>query len=220
VLNQQLDPAKQRFRIVATFAIEPKPGISNPTSYDELTAVVVTNGPYAVFEFTGALPRAKLYGNWQVSTNDQETLKELASAGFDPEQKVLVADPLPAPAPASTADQGDAKVNFVSYAPKDIVLHAEAARPTVLLLNDRFDSNWKVSVDGKPEKVLRCNFLMRGVYLQPGSHSVEFRFAPPIDMLYVSVAAVSVAVLLLGFLALSRGKKPVLAPPDGPRSSR
>ena len=33
------------------------------------------NGTYALIEFTGALPRAKLYSHWQVSTNDTATLK-------------------------------------------------------------------------------------------------------------------------------------------------
>jgi hypothetical protein len=214
ILNQQLDPGKQRFRLVTTFAIEPKPGISNPTGYDELTAIMVTNGPYAVFEFAGALPRAKLYSNWQVSTNDQATLTELASASFDPEQKVLVAGPLPSPSPAGAAGPSGGKVDFVSYAPKDIVLKADAAKPAILLLNDRFDPNWKASVDGKPKKVLRCNYLMRGVYLQPGPHTVVFRFAPPVDTLYVSLAAVGVAVLLLGYLAVPRRKEPVPTRPE------
>jgi hypothetical protein len=212
ILNQQLDPGKQRFRLAATFAIEAKPGISSPTGYDELTTDMVTNGPYAVFEYTGALPRAKLYGNWQVSTNDHATLSELASAPFDPEQKVLVADSLPSPSSGAAADASCGKVDFVSYAPKDIVLKADATKPAVLLLNDRYDLNWKVSVDGKPEKVLRCNFLMRGVYLQPGSHTVEFRFAPRVDTLYVSLAAVAVAVLLLAYLAVPKRKEPVPTP--------
>ena len=65
----------------------------------------------------------------------------------------------------------------------------------------------KVSVDGKPEALLRCNYLMRGVYLQPGPHAVEFRFAPPVNTLYVSLAAVFVGLLLIGYLVLAREKE-------------
>ena len=86
VLNQQIDPVQHRFRMAARFDIAAKPGISTPTGLDELTAVIKPDGQYAVFDFTGALPRAKLYANWQVSTNDAATLKELASVGFDPAQ--------------------------------------------------------------------------------------------------------------------------------------
>ena len=207
-LNTQIDPVKKRFRLALAFDVVPKPGIKDPVGLDELTAVLNTNGIYALFEFTGALPRATLYGNWEVSTNDSAALKELSSPGFDPHSKVLVADTaVPAPK-ASVPAQGCGTVEFASYAPKDVVLKANAQVPAVLLLNDRYDDNWRVTVDGKPEKLLRCNYIMRGVYLQPGSHRVEFQFAPPVHTLYVSLAALAMAVLMLGYLAIGRGSQP------------
>lgn len=210
VLNQQIDPIQHRFRIATRFDIGAKPGIPNPTGLDELTAAIKPDGQYAVFDFTGALPRAKLYANWQVSTNDQVTLTNLASTGFDPERTVLVANPsIPNPqSPSTLTPQPKTNsVEFTSYAPKRIVLQAKAGTPAVLLLNDRFDPNWKVTVDGKRETLLRCNYLMRGVYLQPGTHTVEFRFEPPVDTLYVSLAAVVFGMLLVGYLALVRKKE-------------
>ena len=219
MLNQQIDPVKQRFRAVTRFDIAPKPGIMNPTGLDELTAVIKPDGQYAVIDFTGALPRAKLYANWQVSTNDQATLSKLASPEFDPAQTVLVADPLPAPGPASVTNQNAGTVEITSYAPKSIVMQAKADGPAVLLLNDRFDSNWKVSVDGKPEKLLRCNYLMRGVCLQAGPHTVVFRFEPPMNAFYASVAAVGIGLLLLGYLAFGKEKEAAPDPTDAPPST-
>jgi hypothetical protein len=72
----------------------PKPGVTRPTKYEQLTAVTSTNGAYAVFDFTGALPRTKLYSSWMVITNDA-ALRLLASPDFDPHQTVLVANPSP-----------------------------------------------------------------------------------------------------------------------------
>ncbi len=209
VLNQQIDPVQHRFRIAVRFDIAPKPGIPNPTGLDELTAVIKPDGQYAVFDFTGALPRAKLYANWQVSTNDQVTLTNLASAEFDPERTVLVADPS-VPKPQASANLTSTNsVEFTSYAPKRIVLQAIAGSPSVLLLNDRFDPNWKVSVDGRPETLLRCNYLMRGVQVPPGAHVIEFRFAPPIDTLFISLAAVVLGLGLCGYLLLYPRKQSV-----------
>jgi len=56
--------------------------------------------------------------------------------------------------------------------------------------------------------LLRCNYLMRGVALPPGAHTVEFRFAPPVNTLYVSLAALVVGLLLLACLAVTRQKEP------------
>ena len=56
-----------------------------------------------LIEFTGALPRAKLFSNWQVSTNDTTTLQQLASTNFNPAQTMLVASEIPAAPDRSTA---------------------------------------------------------------------------------------------------------------------
>ena len=204
-LNQQLDPEQHRFRIVQRFDVAPKPGIENPTQYSELTAVPAENGDCALFEFTGALPRAKLYSRWQVSTNDNATLQTLASTNFDPWETVLVSANLPPPTATNStnANAGSGTVEFESYAPKDVVFSAHADAPSVLLLNDKFDPNWHVFVDGKPAPLLRCNFLMRGVYLAPGTHMVEFKFSLPLGPLYVTFAAAGVGILLCGVLIFS-----------------
>jgi uncharacterized iron-regulated membrane protein len=57
-------------------------------------------------------------------------------------------------------------------------------------------------VDGKPAELLRCNFIMRGVYLTPGAHQVEFRFALSNRPLYVTMAAIIFGVLLSGCLLI------------------
>jgi hypothetical protein len=172
-------------------------------SPNKLTAKPMGNGWYALFEFTGALPRAKLYSNWQISTNDNATLQTLADANFDAWKTVLVSTPLPTTPALGATNQNLGAVEFKSYAPKDIVFSARADTPTVLLFNDKFDPNWSVFVDGKPALLLRCNFIMRGVYLTPGTHTVEFQFKLPNGPLYVSLAAIGILILLAGWLVFS-----------------
>jgi hypothetical protein len=231
-LNEQIDPALHRFRIVTTFDIVPKPGAPNPpTRLEELTASTSAGGAYALFEFTGALPRAKLFSNWQtpaddpnalrtlnktslssnnlallnqVGTNDFLTLEELAAPAFDPAQRVLLASPVPSPTKHPASDGNAGTVEFSSYAPKDIKLHAVANAPSILMLADKYDPNWQVWVDGRRAELLRCDFIMRGVYLQPGTHNVEFLFKPDTAPMYVSLAAIVIGLLLLGFVIFSR----------------
>jgi len=198
VMNEKLDPEQHRFHIVQRFEVVAKPGVEHPTQLEELTAIPTDNGSYALFEFTGALPRARLYSHWKVNTNDTVTLQTLTSPDFDPWQTVLVATPLPTE-PAATNDNSET-VEFKSYAPKDIRFDTQAGTPAVLLLNDKFDPHWQVSVDGKPAELLRCNFIMRGVYLSAGSHLVEFQFVLPNRPLYVSLAAIALGILLSGYL--------------------
>lgn len=209
----QLDPGQSRFRIHTPFDMVPKPGISNPTRLDQVT--VVTNGPgqFALIEFTGALPRAKLFANWLATTNDTEVLSLLTNATFNPHQSVIVSAALPAATNAAATNAGDVK--FLGYAPKLIRLEANAAAPAILLLNDKHSPNWKVSVDGQPATLLRCNYLMRGVQVPTGRHEVVFRYEPSITGLYVTAAAGVIAFLLLGLVFFTRhadGAPPVAKP--------
>jgi hypothetical protein len=202
VLNGRVDPVHHQFLLGERFNIVTKPDAGEITNVVQLTAEFARTGSYALMEFTGALPRAKLYSNWQVTTNNQAALAQLASDAFVPEQTVIVTGTL-AQAPGAATNQNAGTVEFSSYAPKHIVLKSEASMPSVLLLNDRYDPDWHVWVDGKPETLLRCNYLMRGVYLTSGSHAIEFRFQPPIGPLYVSLAAVGLGVGLLGFVLVA-----------------
>ncbi len=199
-LNEQLDPGQHQFRIVQRFSIAPKPGIEHPTELEQITAVPDNNGDYALFEYDGALPRAKLYSNWQVSTNDDETLKTLAAQNFNPEKTVLVSTALPAqPTGGNTGT-----VEIASYTPKKIVLNAQANDPSVLLYNDRYDANWHVLVDGKPAELLHCNYIMRGVFLPAGTHTVEFQFYIPNKPLYITLTAIILGIILCGVLYVCR----------------
>jgi hypothetical protein len=205
-LFNQLDP-QHRFRIAEGFDLTPKSGGPVPHPFNELTATNNPAGQYAVFEFTAALPRAGLYSNWQVNTNEQEALATLVSPGFDPAQTVLVSDSIPTAAVSTATNQSPGNVEFESYAPKHILLKAKAGAASVLLLNDHFDPNWHVTVDGKSVPLLRCNYVMRGVQVPAGEHQIEFRFAPPMGGLYVSLVAIGGGLILLGFLGLAKAPK-------------
>jgi hypothetical protein len=207
LLNGLVDPVQHRFRIVERFNMENKPGVTNPTKIAEQTAVRSTNGVFALFEFTGALPRAKLYSNWEVNTNAEATLKRLTAPDFDPAKLVLVTEPISAPSFTTPTNENAGTVEFSYYDPNHITLKANATAPSILLLNDRFDPNWKVTIDGKPATLLHANYIMRGVQVPPGSHAVDYRFAPPVNLFYVSLAAIVLGLGLLGFLGISSRRK-------------
>ena len=220
-LNSQFDPGKGRFRILQRFDLQ-----ANGVALD-------TNGFYAIFDFTGALPRAQLYTDWQVATNDTAalkalqaaiptmgtnelnflkgvgtndllTLQKLASRSFDPHQTVLLEEPLKFP---PSTNQNPGSVEITHYAPKHLTLRAKATANCVLLLNDKYDPNWKLTVDGKPQEILRANFIMRGVLLPPGEHTIQFDFGPPLRALYVSLGAIFLGLVLVGVLVVGNRRE-------------
>jgi hypothetical protein len=200
-LNEVIGRAAGQFRVLQRFEIVPKPGLKQETyQCEDLVVRSNPNGPYALFEFAGALPRARLYENWQVPADDQAALDQLANPNFDPNTTVLLDRPIPASFLPSGTNASASQVEYVSYAPKHITLRAQASRPSVLLLSDRIAPDWTVLVDGKPAEMLRCNYIMRGVALSPGEHQVEFRFEMPTGMHYMSLALVLLGLALCAVL--------------------
>lgn len=201
-MNRELDAPQQRFRLHTAFNLSQTP----------TRAIVMetnTTGPFALVEFKGALPRAMLFDQWRSSVPDETALTLLPSTNFNPHQEVLVAEQIPAPS-VQTATQPAGTCAYKSYSPRRLTLATEARTPCVLLLNDKHDPRWKVRVDGKEEPLLRANYIMRGVYLTPGKHDVEFRHEPPVGSLIFSSVFIAGALGLLVAYAARRPRAGVM----------
>jgi hypothetical protein len=198
VLNEFTNPPNS-FRTVMRMETTLKSGVNQVEDAGDLTVQTNNQGPLALIEYARALPRTKLFSNWR-EADDHDALQTLNSQEFDPEKSVLIATDTPLrPAPANpAADPGT--VAITGYQPKHLILQADAKTPAVLLLNDRISAGWKVWVDGKPAELLRCNYIMRGVFLPPGAHTVEFRFKAPLKYLYTSLSALAIGLILAGYI--------------------
>ena len=159
------------------------------------------NGPYALVETPSVLPRVRLYSSWKYEPDETAALKTLASPEFNPADTVLVGTQTP-PSNSSAETAGEAAIT--EYHPRRVTIRADARRPAILLLNDRYDLNWKSTVDGKEAPVLRCNYLMRGVYLPEGSHTVVFHFQPPTWPLYITLGGWAAGAVLAASLVRRR----------------
>jgi hypothetical protein len=202
MLNQQLDPQKS-FRTITNFSLQLKPGRTQLTSYADLTVVPNPNGGISLLEYGGALPRAKLYENWLVSTNDNETLAKLVAPDFDPQSLVIVSGAASRPSTGGSTNVGGS-AEISSYSPKKIGLKVNAAKPSILLLNDRHHPDWHVYVDGREEKLLRANYIVRGVEVPAGTHEVVFQFKPSLKGLYISLVTLMLGLVLLAVVFLPR----------------
>jgi hypothetical protein len=207
-LNQYADRG-HTFEVKTFLKMAPKPDVPSYEDIGDLTAYPDPQGPYALIEFHDPLPRAKLYSSWQSPTNDEAALQLLASHDFDPTQTLLVASDTPVGQASGDPKSDAGTVDITDYHPKIVKLDADVKAPAVLLFNDRVSPAWKAYVDKKPAPMLRCNYIMRGVYLTPGEHLVEFRYQAPNTSLYVSLCAWAAGVLTAGYLACT--KKPAVA---------
>jgi len=211
-LNDRLDPDERRFEIRTGFDLER----ASPDAHRVQTNAV---GPYALVEFKGALPRAKLYETWRPSVRDSEALGMLVHTNLNLHTEVLISSETPAPPcpahPFSGLHPGRVPGSALpltarirEYSPKRIAIATDGPGACVLLVNDRYDPRWRVRVDGQESPLLKANVVMRGVYLEPGRHEVVFTWEPPLGLLAVSITSMAGILVLAGWVALRTGASP------------
>lgn len=206
----QLNTSREGFRIHTSFTFTQQE--------DQVVPVADPNGMFALFEFTRALPRARLFSQWEYIEDDQQILARLSDPEFNPHRTLLVSMPqsaetaaLPKP-PAPGQDEKTAgppgSTEITHYEPKEVILETSAEMETILLLNSNHDEDWKVWVDGQPAQLLRCNFTMRGVRLPAGDHTVRFHYEPSVTGLYISLGAILLGAGLCLYLGCTQhGRK-------------
>ena len=183
-LNEVLDPANRRFHTLAAFEFVAEGDRDNPV-YELTPSTNNATATVGLMEFTGALPRAMLFADWQTGVESDQINKILFSPGFIPQQRVLLeTTDIPAPEqPSQTPNMPTPE--FITDTPKEVTLKIPATDyNAVLMLNDQYEKDWQVTIDGQPATLLRANGNARAVHLPAASNERTVTFTyPPHDLL-------------------------------------
>ena len=127
-----------------------------------------------LYEVTDAVPRAYVAARAVYELNPKSTLERMSSDSFDPLGDVIV----DAPVQLGPQDVIQSAATIKLYRNNQVQIDAQLSARGILVLTDAYYPGWKVRVDGKKQKILRANYLFRGVELPAGKHKVEFIYEP------------------------------------------
>jgi hypothetical protein len=165
-----------------------------------------------IYENRRAMPRAWLAS--QALRLDAESVKQAIQTStlpdgttFNPSTTALVEDSVDLPGQAP--DKGASAV--VTRAENTLVeVRTTSRQPGLVVLGDLYYPGWRATVNGRAARVLRTNFVQRGVAVPAGDNVVRFTFRPGSLYLGIGMALMSIAGIAL---ACARGiatAKPVL----------
>jgi hypothetical protein len=149
-----------------------------------------------IYENLAALPRAFVVGAAQTGEPGGSELAQMLTGRFDPRREVLLAGG--SPPTGGKVDEFAGQANVIEYEPERVVVEATVSRAGYLVLGDRYDENWRATVDGQPAPLLRGDSMFRAVPLEGGSHQIVFTYEPIAVRLG---AAISTLTLLAAGLA-------------------
>ncbi len=126
---------------------------------------------------------------------------------FDPATTAIVdqryADQLegiqPQADPLARVQLQEIKSNYLKY-------QTSTSKPQVLIMSEIYfgyeGRGWNAYIDGKRVPHFQANYVLRGMVVPTGQHSVEFKFEPKLYYTSEKISLASSALLLLGSLAL------------------
>jgi hypothetical protein len=156
-----------------------------------------------LYTLNRSVPRAYIVPKVTEEREPLAILARLSSAEFDPINEVILERPLP----ISEKKDLKAEAKIVKYTNNRVDVQASLNGSGILVLADSFYPGWRVYVDGNETKILRANFLFRGVPLTAGQHLVEFRYQPRSFTIGLSISLITLCGIFLWSVALSLLKR-------------
>ncbi|WP_251923359.1 YfhO family protein [Salinibacter ruber] len=155
-----------------------------------------------VLENTDAVPRGFLVGQTEVVEDPKQTWSRLRSSSFDPRQTALLSEPLDQPVTPIDSN-GTAEVTMEHYEPEEIRWTVETDAPRFFVASEvYYPAGWNAYLDGEQVPIHRTDYLLRGVHVPEGEHTLEMRFEPKADRYGTWIAWASTVLVYGGVLTL------------------
>lgn len=131
-----------------------------------------------VLENRTVLPKAWLVPSVMLVKDPQQRLIFMNSPYFKPESVAIVeSNPsISLGLPGEGVSVGTATVE--SYEANRIVVNASVRQNALLVTGEKYYRWWFAKVDGVKRDIYPVDHILRGVYLTPGVHRIEFYFDP------------------------------------------
>ncbi len=114
---------------------------------------------------------------WMVHEAQQlpkdEVLPALQSGQIDPKQTVLVEQSPPSMVASTGAPE---TVTFTSYKPDQMSMQVTANSDGMLVLSEVYAPGWNAYVDGKKVDLYAADYVLRGIPVPAGEHTVTLRY--------------------------------------------
>jgi uncharacterized membrane protein YfhO len=147
--------------------------------------------------------------------NADEEMKALDSA--DLRRVAILQSRYAAAAGAAPVYDSTASITWVDNQNDLVSYKSKAASNQFAVFSEiYYDKGWNAYIDGKLTPYVKVNYVLRGMPVPAGEHTIEFRFEPKVvatSKLITSIAAVIVFLLLglAGWLAWKEKGKAVVA---------
>ena len=93
-------------------------------------------------------------------------------------------------------------IKLTQYAANELAYEVDSEKGGIAVFSEIYYPEWTCLVDGKETEIGRVNYVLRAIRLEPGKHSVVFRFDPKSIHTTEAIAYAALGILALILLLL------------------
>ena len=151
----------------------------------------------------GALGNAWPVNSYRIVENANDEIDALN--GFNPAAEAIIDKRFESYVSGKTfAIDTSAGIALASYHPNRLSYNSRSGTEQLVVFSDiYYEKGWKSFIDDEEVPHFRVNYILRGMVLPAGEHTIEFKFEPKSYFTGKKIAAVSSSVLILLMLAAS-----------------
>ncbi|MBI1911496.1 MAG: YfhO family protein [Deltaproteobacteria bacterium] len=160
-----------------------------------------------IYENLNYLPRFFLVDDYRVIKKPEEYVKTIPDKNFTPASAALLEEEPEFLKSLDKSGSVQGKIEVLDYRNNSITLKAASSEPALLIAGESYYPGWKVLVDGVETKILKANYVMRGVLLSRGQHEVRFVYCPLSFKIGAYISSATALLLVAAGVFLSIRKK-------------
>lgn len=129
-----------------------------------------------------------------------------ALTGFDPKDTAVVDEKYKAIVTAYTVPDSADYIRMKTFDNDAISYESSSAGNHVAVFSEVYYKDWKATIDGKPADYFKTNYVLRGMVIPAGKHTIEFKFEPALFYLGKNISNIATWLLMLmlaGFIVYS-----------------
>lgn len=154
---------------------------------------IFTSGGYSVIVNPGTMPRAWVPKSVRDRSTEDAVLNSISPWEFNPAHEAYLTN-----RPSELPEEASGEVELIEENSQRLRLSAKMTTTGLVVVGDRYDSDWQATVDGKPAAVHRVNYMLRGVVVPKGDHEIELVYRPAAFYLGVRIFfAMGLLILVL-----------------------
>jgi hypothetical protein len=99
---------------------------------------------------------------------------------------------------------GQGSINLTSYAPDDLSYSFDSPAEQLVVFSEIWygpDLGWEAEIDGQPADIIRVNYLLRGIRVPAGQHTISMHFRPSSYFTGKTISLLFSLLIILGIVA-------------------